>query len=1714
MTAGGGEWAESSVDVTLNWDNVEGELRDRLERASAQAARQVRKNFAKLEVALRQQFDRMATGFAKSMQKIDSSASRTATSVQRSWAVALTRMMSATEAATTRIKQSLDEIPRNIAVRIAVSHTGMEPTDIRRLTTALTRLQQVGNVDALVSVQMAGANAADITAMASALRRLNRVGDNVNLVINVTVNGMAEVERLNLLLRSLPRRTSTRVDVDANSAVRAAKTIGGLGGSVLGVMGTFAKWTSIAGAATVALGGMMPVVAALGAALASAAVAGAGAFAAGMGAMLVAVAALKTAFSGVGDALKSAFDPADAEKFNEALAKLSPEAQKSVLAVQSLGKEFKSVVGLKVQDAMFAGLAPQIEQLQKLLGPVRDAMLTVVDGFNEGAKSALRFVNSARGATVVKTLLGESANMAGNFGSALGNLVPGILAIGAGSAQVFGPMTNGIAGAARSLSEFLVRAQESGQMQAFFERAVEVARQLGAVLGELGGIIGGVFRAASAAGDGQFLGSLMTSLESINAWVNGPGAGALQQFFASTAQAMGVVMPILLQVAGIIGGQVAPALAGLITAIGPAVSDLVANIGQGIAALAPAMGPLGTAISAIATALGPVMPVLGQLIATFVQLAGPIIGALAQALGPVLVTVGNSLITILQALMPAVQPIADLFVALGPVIGQLASMLGGMLGAALQVLVPVVVLLANGLTAVLPIVTGLLQMLQPLTTAIGALAAGVLVAYGAFKVFKLVQTIISGVRIAWMLLNLAWIASPIGVIITGITALIAGLALFFTKTEVGRNLWDKIWGSIKSTWDVVWGALQSGFQKLGDIAKWLWENALKPAFDGIGKAIGFVKQHWEVFAAVLGGPIGILAALQSKFGVVTTVINALGTAISWLWQNVIQPAFSVIGAIIGAAWSVIKVVFDLWLQGVKAVGAVVLWLWNNVVTPAFNVIGAVIGAAWSVIKLVFDGWKMAIQFVGNIVMWLWNNVVAPAFSAIGTIISTAWGVISNVFEFLGQGIKNIGAFFGDLAVTMRDKATQAKDWVVEKFTAVIDFFRGLPDKVRQFASAIWEPIQSAAKTVFNTIANLWNNTVGRLSFTIPDIPGMPGRGQTISMPQIPTFAHGGSVRGPGTGTSDSILARLSNGEFVEPAAAVTPATLPLLEAIRGGWQPPVGLFEAMVPGFAPGGLVGREPYGLPVGTSGEVNVPWVDEIEKRFGVKASTYAGHQEKSGKNKGIDWSGPVPAMQRLAEYFRSIKGDLEQVIWMNPETGERIGVADGQMVGPGTSQPGYYANDWADHTDHVHTRQSYSLGGSVPNARGIDNTPGGASPTLGGTAGAASSTPIGSGIASSSSGGSSSWGNSGGGSKYNSAEEASKANVVPVWVENWPATMGGGGGGLGGAPMGPAAGLGGAPAPAAAGGGAAAVPAGAGIGKLTRSSSKQEVGEAIYWEARKRGYSHEDAIKLISTGLQESGLSPTAIGGGGAWHGVYQQDTSYPGRDDPNKNIEAFLDRMDKKRKGPGASQDMWKNIFWLQQAPGIDTAEGAYSGGRQAYLTEIQSQQAEAKRIADAAAAKAPKPAAPAPSSTTTTTTSTTTATPPPDLGGVPPTTPPPPAATPGATPGATPTGSQSMPFGQARADAWAREQDFGKQARNWALGAVTEEVGGLLAPIGADGLFKQAIDELIKYLDAQPQQAPQTVKYADTVNNYGTSGKENRDKMLEGMTAVTETYRQG
>ena len=92
------------------------------------------------------------------------------------------------------------------------------------------------------------------------------------------------------------------------------------------------------------------------------------------------------------------------------------------------------------------------------------------------------------------------------------------------------------------------------------------------------------------------------------------------------------------------------------------------------------------------------------------------------------------------------------------------------------------------------------------------------------------------------------------------------------------------------------------------------------------------------------------------------------------------------------------------------------------------------------------------------------------------------------------------------------------------------------------------------------------------------------------------LASGGFVSGAGTSTSDSIPARLSNGEFVQPTSAVNHYGRGFMEAIRSKKFPKVSVREGNLPEisktravqkYATGGMV--QPSAAP-----QVNVQMVN----------------------------------------------------------------------------------------------------------------------------------------------------------------------------------------------------------------------------------------------------------------------------------------------------------------------------------------------------------------------------------------------------------------------------------------------------------------------------------------------------------------------------------------
>lgn len=111
------------------------------------------------------------------------------------------------------------------------------------------------------------------------------------------------------------------------------------------------------------------------------------------------------------------------------------------------------------------------------------------------------------------------------------------------------------------------------------------------------------------------------------------------------------------------------------------------------------------------------------------------------------------------------------------------------------------------------------------------------------------------------------------------------------------------------------------------------------------------------------------------------------------------------------------------------------------------------------------------------------------------------------------------------------------------------------------------------------IAQLLQQAANENPIKFPSVVEPPATSGSESTASTPKFAGGGIVQGPGTGTSDSVLARLSAGEFVLPARAVRRYGVALIESMRAmTFDPLRGL-----PRFAGGGLVGEIAKPTPAG---------------------------------------------------------------------------------------------------------------------------------------------------------------------------------------------------------------------------------------------------------------------------------------------------------------------------------------------------------------------------------------------------------------------------------------------------------------------------------------------------------------------------------------------------
>jgi hypothetical protein len=260
---------------------------------------------------------------------------------------------------------------------------------------------------------------------------------------------------------------------------------------------------------------------------------------------------------------------------------------------------------------------------------------------------------------------------------------------------------------------------------------------------------------------------------------------------------------------------------------------------------------------------------------------------------------------------------------------------------------------------------------QVILITLAAAVGGYALALQALSVIASVRGWLQAAAAAQWGLNFAMSANPIGLIVGAIAGLVAGLVWFFTQTDLGKEIVANAWAWIQSAVTAVvdWfqntalPIIQEVFRVVGEVFTWLYENIIRPVFEGISTVVG---AWWSVQK-------GIFQLL------VSIIQNVLAPMFVWLYENVIKPIFDGIGAVIGFWWNnIVRPVFDA-----------VMWVITNILGPAFTSLYN------THVKPIFDG-------IGATIKWVWENVIKPVFDTLGGFIEKT---IPKAFEIGVSAVK-------------------------------------------------------------------------------------------------------------------------------------------------------------------------------------------------------------------------------------------------------------------------------------------------------------------------------------------------------------------------------------------------------------------------------------------------------------------------------------------------------------------------------------------------------------------------------------------------------------------------------------------------------------------------------------------------------------------------------------
>lgn len=287
-----------------------------------------------------------------------------------------------------------------------------------------------------------------------------------------------------------------------------------------------------------------------------------------------------------------------------------------------------------------------------------------------------------------------------------------------------------------------------------------------------------------------------------------------------------------------------------------------------------------------------------------------------------------------------------------------------------------------------------------------------------------------------------------------------------------------------------------------------WAQALmknKPALIAIGAVIGTV-----VVTSILAYVASLVIATATSIASFASMI-AKG-AVWAATQTASLVSLIVRWGLYGAALLAQKAIMATQIIVTQGAAAA-QWLLNAALSA--NPIGLVVLAVVALVGV----FVLAYNKVG----WFRDGVNA-AFSGIKKAIGWISSAVAAVITFVKGHWQTILAILtGPIGLAIK--------WVHDNWTKVTGIFATVKAAIVTVFSDLGDILIAPFKWAFNMVATIWNNTIGKIGFTLPGWLG----GGSFHMPKIPTFAKGGTMLRAGlalVGEEGPELAALPGGTRV------------------------------------------------------------------------------------------------------------------------------------------------------------------------------------------------------------------------------------------------------------------------------------------------------------------------------------------------------------------------------------------------------------------------------------------------------------------------------------------------------------------------------------------------------------------------------------------------------